>query len=515
MLRLLIIVVFLQCSFFAMAMDTLRLNIDSVAMSELTQMRNSAMQTGLILKSHKKKVSAVFSSGSSELKAKIRLKGDWLDHVDTEKWSLRVELKNGHYKGMQRFSIQHPRTRGYLTEYEIHRLLDLHGVMTTNYDFAVVFINGENKGVYAVEEHFDFPMLDRLEHREAPIFKFDESVFWEFQRMQIGDWEAINVEYPVFENATITTFRKKKIRESDVLTGQFKVGRNLIHALRTDGYEKLSDLMDLNSFASLYAICDAVGLHHGLIWHNLRFYLDPVLNKLKPIAFDMWEAKSSLNRPFMGVQLERTDTIYFSDIFYRDKFLNDLEFRSIYFEKLKEFSNSTFPFNAIFKSDSNIAKYREAMMVEFPEANLGGFSLNQSILMDLDSVENAFHPFEYYSYWDWKKNNPDKVYARPMPEQPIRGLGLKAFRESIKGGKQRLKIINRHISTLELVGFSSKSRTQESVAQISPFLNDPSAYLAIEVDTSFTKIAFRVPGDTVIHETKISEYSFIQENDSP
>jgi hypothetical protein len=518
---LFMICVLLHYSVTGSAIDTLHLSIDSLALVKLNDMREGAMNSGLILKKHKKKVSAVFNSGKRNLKAKIRLKGDWLDHVDTDKWSFRIELNNGHYHGMQRFSIQHPRTRGYLTEYEIHKLLEQQGVMTTKYDFAVVYINDENKGIYAVEEHFDFPMLDRLDHREAPILKFNETVFWEFQHLRgvsfkkSKSWNPINVEYPVFENAEISTFRKKKIRKSIALADQFLKGRDMLHALRIDDYERLSDLIDLESFASFYAVSDVIGMHHGLRWHNMRFYVDPILNKLKPIAFDVWQIKSGLNRPILGARQERSDTIYFADIFFRDKFLNDDEFRSIYFEKLSELSRSAFDFVKFLSKDSTLSHYRELLRHEFPNIDVGGVKMNEAVTMDLDSVKTAFQPFQYYPYRVWKTFNPEivKKYARPMPEQPIKGLGLKAYRESLVGGKQTLTLINKDILDLELIGFSSKSKSQKIQFLVNPLIEDSLVYLKIEVDTGFTKIAFRVPGDTLVHQSKISRYRYFDSVD--
>lgn len=514
---LVLIVVFLQFSVSVRAIDTLRITIDSLDMVKLTEMRMDALNCGLILKKHKKKVSAVFNSGHSNLQAKVRLKGDWLDHVETDKWSFRIELKNGHYHGMQRFSIQHPRTRGYLTEYEIHKLLELQGVMTTRYDFAVVFVNGENKGIYAVEEHFDFPMLDRLDHREAPILKFNEAVFWEFQRMQVRDWEPINIEYPVFENAQVSAFRKKKIRKSEVLTDQFIHGRDMLHALRIGDYTHLSDLIDLKSFASFYAISDVIGMHHGLRWHNMRFYVDPILNKLKPIAFDIWQLKSGLNRPLLGARQERSDTIFFADIFFRDKFLNDDEFRSIYFQELSKLSRRASEFEKSLGKDTTSIHYWELLRKEFPNVDVGGITYNKAVMMNLDSAETAFRPFEFHPYRIWKEHNPEivKKHARPMPKQPIKGLGLKAYRESVADGTQNLTIINKDILNLELIGFSSRIKSQKRQMLLKPIVSDTSAYVTIAVDTGFTKIAYRIPSDTVVHQSKILRYRYFDSPEKP
>ncbi len=57
-------------------------------------------------------VNANISWSNVNHNCKIRLKGDLPDHWSGEKFSLRIEMKNGSLvKGMSRFSLQDPVTR--------------------------------------------------------------------------------------------------------------------------------------------------------------------------------------------------------------------------------------------------------------------------------------------------------------------------------------------------------------------------------------------------------------------
>ena len=58
-------------------------------------------------------------------KAKIRLKGQLMDHWrDDGMWSTKTKLKdNKTLFGMDRFAIQHPRTRHFMNEWYFHKIL--------------------------------------------------------------------------------------------------------------------------------------------------------------------------------------------------------------------------------------------------------------------------------------------------------------------------------------------------------------------------------------------------------
>ena len=59
----------------------------------------------------------------------------------------------------------------------------------------------------------------------------------------------------------------------------------MLHGLRT-GKLKISEVFDVEKLSLYVALSNLFGGHHGLIWHNLRIYYNPVTNKLEPVASD-------------------------------------------------------------------------------------------------------------------------------------------------------------------------------------------------------------------------------------
>ena len=72
----------------------LKIDIRQKEIMQISNDRENAMKSGFIFPSMKNFRNINITFKDKTLKAKIRLKGDMLDHVKTNKWSYRVELKN-------------------------------------------------------------------------------------------------------------------------------------------------------------------------------------------------------------------------------------------------------------------------------------------------------------------------------------------------------------------------------------------------------------------------------------
>ena len=107
----------------------------------------------------------------------MRLKGDFLDHIKhSYKWSFRIQTKNEKTLfGMQRFSIQHPETRNWLSEWLFHEAAKQEGVTSLRYKFVRVILNGKDLGIYLLEESFEKRLIEHNLRREGPIIRFDET----------------------------------------------------------------------------------------------------------------------------------------------------------------------------------------------------------------------------------------------------------------------------------------------------------------------------------------------------
>ena len=116
------------------------------------------------------------------------------------------------------------------------------------------------------------------------------------------------------------------------------------------GLKPPDDIFDIDILTKYFAIVDITGGYHGIVWHNQRFYYNPIIGKLEPIGFDGF-AETGLskisNQLFIGTNLstDKGDRM-FRKLFKNRKFLEKYYF---YLEKftdkkyLKQFINSINP----------------------------------------------------------------------------------------------------------------------------------------------------------------------------
>ena len=141
--------------------------------------------------------------------------------------------------GMNKFSLQSPVTRNYIWEWLFHELLRYEGLPSLRYYFRPLIVNGNHRGIYAIEEHFDKILLESNGFKEAPIIKFSEDLFWE-SRHKIG-----------YRKSFSTGFKLKKIFKNPVLNKNFTTANKLLNGFH-DGILETSEVFDIDFLAKYF-----------------------------------------------------------------------------------------------------------------------------------------------------------------------------------------------------------------------------------------------------------------------
>ena len=473
--------------------ENLGIQIKSKDLDKLFKFREKAIQNGVIDKSLKKYFRGLMVYKKEEIPIKIRLKGDWIDHLSGDKWSFRIKiLGDKDFKGMKTFSIQHPKTRSFLKEWIMHKIFRDENILTTRYGFITASLNGNNLGIYAYEEHFCKELLKYNNREEAPILKFNEEGVWE---TRLNNPKNKNL-YPYFEASEIIPFQKKSVFSSDSLKSAFEKGLKLMTKYKEfDG--NLEDNFDLNYTAKLYALYDIGKIRHSYHWHNQRFYYNPKAHKLEHIAFDC----------YAGIEEGIEDIIYgysdstssdFKMTYLSKQFFNNDVFVSNYKKFLNKFSELEYltsivkKYKVISDSLNTILKY------EFPnyEFNMDYLINNAKAIRELLSRYTSNHDFLVkpliYDYASIENNY-------------FPSIGIKANKYINDKNELILKIKNFHLDTINLIGYSKVKNSKnlfkfkESIL-ISPFqTKGESIELKINRDADFI---FFKPQNTKILEVK-------------
>jgi len=393
--------------------------VDQVYLDTLAQKRIRAFETTVLVNSNEDYEDAILFDGIDFLNANFRLKGDLVDHLQGEKWSFRLKLKNTFtWQKMRTFSIQNPSTRDFLSEWLAHKIFEQEDVLTTRYGFVPVSINKKSLGIYAWEEHFEKQLVESSNRREGPIVRFDESIFWQSVLEAKVSNRLWDIDY--FGASKITPFKEGTTMADSLLAKQFNQAQKLLLQYKNREIP-VSEIFDIDKLGRYYALIDLTQAYHGFTWHNQRFYYNPVTCLLEPIAFDGYietgiykridEQVTGLLNPEKLASFNQQELLMFqvfSDPVFNRKYIdylkkystpffveeiieaNELEADSLAMLLKKEFPYYKFNFNQIEKQ------------AEFIRNNI---ELIQSNCKNLGAAVTALEPEKFKKEYTADKNN--------------------------------------------------------------------------------------------------------------
>ena len=213
-----------------------------------------------------------------EFSADIRLKGDRKSHfADKKKSSYKLELdRNQYIFGIKKFSIQKPRARNYIHEWIFHELSSDQNIIKIKYDFINLSINGDNKGLYVIEEGFGKELIERNKRRNGPIFSLDEDIYSLYDN-------------PVFEIYNKNFWQKP---ENNIIAN---IASQKLHDF-FDNKSNIEEVFDLEKWAAYFAVIDLTANYHGALLKSVKLYYNPLNGLFEPIPFDGHRLKPNYHK---------------------------------------------------------------------------------------------------------------------------------------------------------------------------------------------------------------------------
>ena len=250
-------------------LDTLNLEINFDSIVIIENVRKKAIADGKLPPTEilpRVKANIVFNN--KKYRGDIRLKGDRRAHFEEKsKSSYKVELdKNQYIFGLKKFSLQKPRLRNYIHEWIFHEMAKNFNIIKIKYDFINLSINGEDKGLYVIEEGFGKELIERNERRNGPIFSLDEDVYSEYDNPV---FEIYNKNYWARkENNSLARIASQKLR--DFFNNQIE----------------LDQVFDVERWSAYFAVIDMTSNYHGALLKSVKLYYNPINGLFEPVPYD-------------------------------------------------------------------------------------------------------------------------------------------------------------------------------------------------------------------------------------
>lgn len=426
---------------------SLNLYIPGKSKNKLNNYINKALNKKVIPTSSKKYVKAFYLNNNDSIQIELKIKGDWTDHIKPYKASYRLKLGSEHsFEGMNSFSIQHPRTRNYLSEWIMHAIAEQDDILTTHYDFINVTINDYFYGVYAIEEHFDKHILENRGRREGPILKQNETGVWQYHKA-VHD-KSFSKDIPFFEAAYIDAFKVNRILKNITLKKQFLEGQKLLQ-LFINGHIDINDLFDIDLLAKFYVLVELSSNYHALTWHNRRYYFNPVTNKLENIFFD---AIPYFNNNESIIKNILINTEKEPNLILDNALLMNREFKDRYFFYLNQKLKDSLTDSIFNKLDDRFSIYLNAIKGESSNYVFEKNSLNkrlqflQSNLEEINRIwENKLKEAENIKHW----MKPIK-YEAHKDSTLFKSIALNAYIQKTENNKHHILLENYHLNPIKI-----------------------------------------------------------------
>ena len=198
---------------------------------------------------------------------KLRVKGDRSLHwFNKDQTSYRIDIRgDDRIWGLEEFSVQKPITRNYIYEYIFHKFLESNKLIALKYFFINLNLNDTSQGIYAVEEGFSKELIERNKKRNGPIFGVEESISFNYPK----------IEYDLYSK------KYWQLNHSELINNAYIK----LDKIKNDN-KNISEIFDLEKWATYFAIIDLTGNFHGSIPKSVKLYYNPVTAKFEPIGFD-------------------------------------------------------------------------------------------------------------------------------------------------------------------------------------------------------------------------------------
>ena len=351
----------------------LQIDIKHENYQRLAYQREIALSMGKLFQTEESFVSAEIRFQGKPLRARLRLKGDNIDHLRHEKWSFRVVLKgDARVFGMKQFSLQHPESRNYLYEWLYHEFLKSEDVLSLRYRFVNVSVNGKDLGIYALEEHFDKLLVEHRQRREGPILRFTENMMWQENLQWTHPFPDANVStYGSYLSSDVDVFKTRAVLADSTQRSLFLAASGLLESFRADRLAP-SDVFDVQKMADYLAVSDLLNAEHATRWHNVRFYYNPITARLEPIGFDgmpgtlLLETFASRYGHYLGTQTQPRSRIHYDNDSYFISLLNDEKVFEAYLSSLRKVSEPAYLRERLEGLSDELERGNRIIQSEFP-----------------------------------------------------------------------------------------------------------------------------------------------------
>jgi hypothetical protein len=259
------------------------INIKYKNFDKIIKNREVALANQLLRDNDSEWVSGELIYKNEKKNIQIKLKGLLGDHWQHPyKWSfsLKIEDKDDTLFNLRRFVLQPPKTLDFLSEWLFMKALKKEGLISHRTKFIDLIVNGNNYGIYILQERGMKELIENNNRREGPVIAFDN----ELRSTELINYFRLGANKldDYFWRSKISPIQFKKNYRNTEQEIFLSKAITLLESFR-NREKKVHEIFDTKQLAKIMAIRAVFGSLEFDV-DDLRFYYNPVTNLLEPIS---------------------------------------------------------------------------------------------------------------------------------------------------------------------------------------------------------------------------------------
>jgi len=225
--------------------------------------------------------------GKCDYLAKVRVSGDWKDHLKLSNAgiisSIDIKLLDGNILNATRFKLLIPETRNSLNEILGALILRRLNFISPETFLVKAKVNNVS-GTFIFQENAAKEMLERNLRREGAIFEGNESLLWSYKNyslLELGDLSLSRL--------VNNSWASKGVTSTKISLNAFLELQKVYLKYANDMYEKNSigsnDYLNAR-FDEYSVLLFAMNGSHALTPHNRKYYFNSLNDAFEPIYYD-------------------------------------------------------------------------------------------------------------------------------------------------------------------------------------------------------------------------------------
>ena len=392
--------------------DKVYLDLDFKTLKKIDENRITALEEKQLTSENNKNVDAVIRYNGKNIPIKIKLKGGMVDdHLkNKDQISYKVNTKKSNVFGFTKFSLMHAQRRNFLLEWYSRKLFAYQGLIYKDYKFINLYINGENKGLYVIDEGYTNSLSIKNKRKEGLYIRYgtDISIYNAINRNISDEKDDL---FSTIKNlrgccgfnenlfsTNIDALNQQINSTSDLeVIKNFNVATKLLQNFR-ENKSTPAEIFNLDLMAKGFALSDILGSWHSSHWSGMNFYFDPISKKLEPIFEDNYNENSTYPSKERAIRID--DTYNYSLLYKR--LFNSKIFLKKYIYYQNKYSDPAF----LKKFNVEIKKEFEMNLSYINKFKISYFFPFHIIEENRKRVEKFLRPYQplYFSLWDIEKN---------------------------------------------------------------------------------------------------------------